>query len=230
MHNAVCIPIYIIDILLYRYRLQNLWCISQKPKAKKSKHEGRVPVLLWKKSCSAFPLLAAAAQHRLTLCENPLLAVLVAGELPQELLLRVEVTERSEVQRGWSHHGMSRFCHPKLRLGHRQGCSISFPSPCGTARLCCCMRGWCWFQICARGLWTAGEVSCRAGTGKWLYFCQITQSCDTLRASSVLLCQIDASWGMADNSWCGTKYKRCREMIPDPGKILLEQCGLINVF
>lgn len=35
--------------------------------------------LFWKQRGSASRLLAAAAQHRLTPCENPLLAVLVAG-------------------------------------------------------------------------------------------------------------------------------------------------------
>lgn len=148
----------------------------------------------------------------------------------QELLLRVEVTEQKDVHRA----GATVWCLVSATLssglGHRQRCSISSPSPSGTARLCRPTRGWRWHQICARGLLTAGQVSCRSGTGKWPYFCQISQSCDPFYASSVLLCQIDANWGMTDNSWYSIKCKWCREMIPDPAKNLQEQCGLISVF
>lgn len=119
-------------------------------------------------------------------------------------------------------------------LGPRQGCSINFPSLCGSARLCRRRRGWCWHQICARGLLTAGQVFCRAGMGKWPYFCQINQSCDTLYASSVISCQIDANWGMTDNSWYSTKCKWCREMITWSSKKLAgtmwtNQCFLNNL-
>lgn len=207
MCNAACIPIYSIDIL-YSYRLQNsYWICGAQAQSQESKHEGRMSVLLWTQSCSASPLLAAAAQHRLTPCENPPLTVLVAGELPQELLLRAEVMSTGKCTGAGDTVGCLIFATLSSGLGHRQGCSISFPSPCGTTRLWRCTRGWCWNQIWARGILTAGQVSCRAGMGKWPYFCQISQSCDTLHASSGLLCQIDANWGMTDNSWYDTKYK-----------------------